>query len=329
MKIAFFSTKPYDRTWFSPISAQYGHKILFIEAPLTTDTVLLATGCEAVCVFVNDHVTADVIDMLSDLRVKLLLLRCAGYNNVNLKAAQGRIKVLRVPSYSPDAVAEFAAALLLTINRKTHKAYNRTRDFNMTLSGLMGTDLAGKTAGVVGTGKIGMAMVRILKGFNMKVLAYDPYPAKGLDANYVDLDVLLQVSDVISLHCPLTADTFHMINQDSIAKVKQGAFLINTSRGALIDSPALLEALKNGTPFSGVALDVYEEEDGLFYEDCSDKIVTDDQIARLLSFPNVLITSHQAFLTREALEAIAIVTMENIRMYEEGKPLINEVTQEG
>ena len=325
MKIAFFSTKPYDRIYFAPFSEQYGYKILFIEAPLTSDTVLLATGCDGVCVFVNDHVTEEIISILSDLGVRLLLLRCAGFNNVDLKAAKGRLTILRVPSYSPDAVAEFAIALLLTINRKTHKAYNRTRDFNMSLNGLIGTDLAGKTAGVIGTGKIGQAMIRILTGFHMEILAYDPYPAPDLNASYVDLDYLYQNSDVISLHCPLTDHTYHLIDEQAISKIKKDSYLINTSRGALIDSAALLEALKNGSPFAAVALDVYEEEDGLFYEDNSEKIVADDQIARLLSFPNVLITSHQAFLTKEALEAIALVTMENIRMYEEGKPLVNEV----
>jgi D-lactate dehydrogenase len=325
MKIAFYGTKPYDRLWFEPLSREYGHRIKFIEGLLNEDTITLANGYDAVCVFVNDKVDKPLIDTLCQMGIKAILLRSAGYNHVDIKAARGRIHILRVPSYSPEAVAEFAMALLLTVNRKTHRAYARTRDFNMTIQGLMGSDICGKTAGVIGTGKIGRAMIRILSGFGVSILAYDPYPDHTLDVDYVSLEELMQKSDIISLHCPLTKDTHYIVNPDTIALMKKGVYLINTSRGALIDSAALLDALRDGDRFAGVGLDVYEEEDGIFYEDNSNEIVTDDILARLISFPNVLITSHQGFFTKEAMEAIARVTLDNASALEKGEILANEV----
>ena len=256
-------------------------------------------------------------------KVKALLLRSAGYNHVDVKAAKGKIEVLRVPSYSPEAVAEFAMAMLLTVNRFTHKAYGRTREFNMNINGLMGTDLFHKVAGVIGTGKIGQAMIRIFQGFRMNILAYDPYPNKSLDVQYVGLEELLSKSDFISLHCPLTPETNHIINEDTIAKMKDGVYLVNTSRGGLIDTQALIDGLL-AKKFGGVGLDVYEEEEGLFYEDCSDEIIQDDNLARLTTFPNVLITSHMGFFTVEAMQAIAHETLENAYALENGLPLKNK-----
>lgn len=325
MKIIFYSTKPYDKVWFEPMAKDYGYEICFVEASISKETAKLAEGYDAVCVFVNDQVTKEVIDILYKYNVKAILLRSAGFNHVDVKAAKDKIKILRVPSYSPEAVAEYAMALLLTINRKTHKAYNRTREFNMNINGLMGMDLYNKTAGVVGTGKIGQAMIRILKGFGMRVLAYDLYPDKNLDVEYVTLEKLIEKSDVISLHCPLTADTKHLINKESISKMKKGVYLINTSRGALVDSQSLLDGLMEGK-FGGVGLDVYEEEDGIFFEDMSQEIVLDNTLARLMTFPNVIITSHQGFFTIEAMQAIAIETLENAYALENGKELVNEVT---
>lgn len=325
MKILFYGTKPYDEEWFRPISKDYGFEICFIEAPLNLDTVMLATGYDAICVFVNDEVTKDIIEQLYAIRIKAILLRCAGFNHVDLKAAKGKIKVLRVPSYSPEAVAEYAMALLLTVNRKTHKAYTRTRDFNMSINGLTGTTLYGKTAGVVGTGKIGQAMVKILKGFGMRVLAYDIYPDKNLDVEYVTFERLIEKADVITLHCPLTVDTKYIINEESISKMKNGIYLINTSRGALIDSKALIHGLLD-KKFAGVGLDVYDEEDGIFFEDNSTEIVKDNVLARLLTFPNVLITSHQGFFTAEAMQAIAVETLENAYALENNRELVNEVS---
>lgn len=325
MKIAFYGTKPYDRLWFEPLSKKYGHEILFIDGLLTMDTVSLATGCGAVCVFVNDKVDKELIDTLYQMNVQGILLRSAGFNHVDVKATKGKLPILRVPSYSPEAVAEFGAALLLTINRQTHRAYARTRDFNMTINGLMGTDLHGKTAGIIGTGKIGRAMIQILKGFGMNILAYDLYPDHGLDVEYTDLDYLIANSDCISLHCPLTDGTYHLINNKTISMMKKGVYLINTSRGALIDSHALLENLRSTDIFAGVALDVYEEEDGVFYEDYSNRIILDDTLARLTTFPNVLITSHQGFFTKEALKAIAETTLFNATCLEKKQEFVNEV----
>lgn len=322
MRIAFFSTKPYDRIWFEPMGKDYGFDIHFIELPFTEETVFLAKGHDAVCIFVNDHVNKTMIDQLCDMGIKALLLRSAGFNNVDIGAAKGRLPVLRVPSYSPEAVAEYALAMLMTVNRRTHKAYNRTRDFNMNINGLMGTDLNHKVAGVIGTGKIGQAMIRIFHGFDMQVLAYDPYPNPALDVKYVELSELLEKSDFISLHCPLTEDTRHIINRDAVARMKDGVFLVNTSRGALVDTEALIEGLKNNK-FGGVGLDVYEEEEGLFFEDKSEAVMQDENLARLVTFPNVLVTSHMGFFTVEAMQAIASETLENAYAVEHGLPLKN------
>ena len=324
MKIAFYSTKPYDRIWFEPLGKEYGFDIHFIEAACNQETVFMAKGYDAICIFVNDHVNADMIEELYEMKVKAILLRSAGFNHVDVKAAENKITVLRVPSYSPEAVAEFAMAMLLTINRMTHKAYNRTREFNMSLNGLMGTNLYEKTAGVVGTGKIGQAMIKILNGFQMRVLCYDPYPAKGVEAEYVSLNELLKQSDVISLHCPLTSETKYMINKDSIRNMKEGVYLVNTSRGGLINTDDLIDAMLL-KKFGGVGLDVYEEEEGLFYEDRSGEIITDDNLARLMTIPNVLLTSHMGFFTEEAMEAIARTTLENAYALENGLPLKNQV----
>lgn len=325
MNIAFFGTKPYDKLWFEPLSKEYGHNIRFIESNISEDTIILANGCNAVCAFVNDSITENIARKLSTIGIKLILLRCAGFNNVDLKATKDfGITVLRVPSYSPAAVAEFAMASILTVNRQTHRAYSRTRDFNMSINGLMGTDLQGKTAGVIGTGKIGQCMIDIFNGFHMKVLAYDLYPNENLDAIYVSLDELFEKSDVISLHCPLTKETKHLINSDSINKMKPGVILANTSRGALIDSRALVDGLKSHK-IGAVALDVYEEEDGVFYEDYSNEILHDDTLSRLSTLPNVLITSHMGFFTKEAMQAIATTTLENAKAFEEEKELVNIV----
>ena len=238
MRIAFYGTKPYDKIWFEPMGKDYGFEIHFIELPCNEDTIFLANGYDAICIFVNDYVNAAMIEKLYDMKVKAILLRSAGFNNVDVKAAEDKIIILRVPSYSPEAVAEFAMAMLLTVNRFTHKAYNRTRDFNMSLNGLMGTDLNHKVAGIIGTGKIGQAMINICKGFSMQVLAYDPFPNHNLDVEYVSVEELAKRSDVISLHCPLTSDTEHIINKDTISLMKRGVFLINTSRGRLIETEA-------------------------------------------------------------------------------------------
>lgn len=324
MKIAFYGTKPYDRIWFEPLAADYGFEIRFIELPCSEETVSLAKGYDAICIFVNDYINAEMIDRLYEMKVKAILLRSAGFNHVDVKAAEDKIVILRVPSYSPEAVAEFAMALLLTVNRHTNRAYNRTRDFNMSLNGLMGDDLNHKVAGVVGTGKIGQAMIRIFNGFQMQVLAYDPYPAKGVDAEYVSIEELMRKSDVISLHCPLTSATKHIVNQNTIAMMKEGVYLINTSRGGLIDTDALIDGLLK-KKFAGVGLDVYEEEEGIFYEDRSGEIIEDDNLARLVTFPNVLITSHMGFFTTDAMQAIAIETLENAYALENGLPLVNKV----
>lgn len=325
MKIALFGTKPYDKIWFESKSKDYDVDISFFEASLNVDTAPLAAGHEGVCAFVNDDVSEPVVDKLAELGVKIILMRCAGYNNVDIKAAERHnIPVMRVPSYSPQAVAEFAMALLLSVNRKTYKAYVRTRDFNMNINGLMGHDLFGKTAGVIGTGKIGRAMINILKGCGMKILAYDAYPNEDLDVEYVSLDRLFRESDVITLHCPLTQETRYMIDRRSLDIMKKGVYIINTSRGQLIRTEDLLEALL-ANKIGGVGLDVYEEEDGVFYEDNSNEIMQDEVLARLVSLPNVLVTSHQGYFTEEAMEAIAITTLENIKMYVEGKELVNQV----
>lgn len=313
MKVAFFDTKPYDRQSFEKKNSNL--KFKFFETKLNEDTVDLAKGYDAVCVFVNDVVNAAVIDRLQEFGVKVIALRCAGFNNVDMKHAYGRIHVLRVPAYSPYAVAEHAIAMLLTSVRRIHKAYIRTKDFNFSLSGMTGFDLYGKTVGVIGTGKIGRVFIDICRGFGMKVLAFDKYPAEGIEdgenVRYVALDELFRESDIISLHCPLTDDTYHIIDENSLGKCKNGVIVINTSRGALVDAEALLEAIKS-RHVGGACLDVYEEESDLFFEDNSGHILDDDVLARLISMPNVIVTSHQAFLTEEALSNIAETTVDNI-----------------
>lgn len=311
-KVAFYDTKPYDKTWFKPLAEKMNFDITFFEARLNKDTAILATGNDAVCIFVNDEADKDTLDILYKQGIKTILLRCAGYNNVDLKAVEGRFDVLRVPSYSPEAVAEFALTLLLAVNRNVHRAYQRTRNFNFSINGLMGITLSGKTLGVVGTGKIGQAMISIMQGFGLDIICYDPYPLKDLKgARYVTIDELFEKSDIISFHCPLTEETKHMVNAKTISEMKDGVILVNTSRGAIVDTPALIEALKEGK-FGGVGLDVYEEEDEYFFEDRSNEIISNDELSRLLTFPNVLITSHQAFFTTEAMKAIAETTLKNL-----------------
>ena len=325
MKIAFYSTKPYDKIWFESLNKEkYGFTIDFLESPCKEASISLAKGYDAICIFVNDYVTAPMIEELYQMGVKGILLRSAGFNHVDLKAAKGKLEVLRVPSYSPEAVAEYAMAMLLTVNRYTHKAYTRTREFNMNINGLMGRDLFRKTAGIVGTGKIGQAMIRICQGFSMDVIAYDPYPNPDLSVKYVSKEELFRNSDVISLHCPLTEETYHIIDKESIDMMKKDVYLVNTSRGGLIDAGYLIEGLLNRT-FAGVGLDVYEEEEGVFYEDRSNDIMRDEILARLTSFPNVLISSHMGFFTREATKAIAEITLENACALDHGKELKNSV----
>ena len=315
MKIAFFDAKSYDKPSFDSYTAEEGIEIKYFETKLNEDTVYLANGYDAVCVFVNDDVNAKVIDSLHDMRVSVIALRCAGFNNVDIRYAFGKIHVLRVPAYSPYAVAEHAMALLLTSIRRIHKAYIRSRDFNFSLNNLTGFDLYGKTVGVIGTGKIGKVFVNICRGFGMKVLAYDKYPADeiadGVNVKYTTLPDLLKNSDIISLHCPLTEETKYIINEKAIDQGKKGVVIINTSRGALVDTEALLRGIKS-RKIGAACLDVYEEESDLFFEDNSGHILEDDTLARLISMPNVIVTSHQAFLTREALDNIAETTVNNI-----------------
>lgn len=312
MKIAFFDTKPYDKKYFDKKIENTDIKIKYFETKLNIDTVRLAQGADAVCVFVNDTVDKDVVDSLCSMGVKAIALRCAGYNNIDAKAVEGKIHVFHVPAYSPYSVAEHAMALLLTSIRRIHKAYIRSRDFNFSLSGLTGIDLHGKTVGVIGTGRIGKAFINICKGFGMKILAYDKYEDKSLEGvEYTTLDSLFEKSDIISLHCPLNSETYHIINSDALSKCKHGVIIINTSRGALVDAEALLEKIKNRM-VGAACLDVYEEESELFFEDNSGHILDDDVLARLISMPNVIVTSHQAFLTEEALENIAETTIGNL-----------------
>ena len=321
--ISFYDTKPYDKKYFNIINEQYGFTINYFETKLSARTAKLAEGSDAVCAFVNDDVSAPTIDALHKLGVKIIAMRCAGYNNVDIRYAQGKIPIVRVPAYSPHAVAEHAMALLLTLNRRIHKAFLRTRDFNFSLNGLTGFDLYGKTVGVVGTGKIGSAFIDICRGFGMKVLAYDVFPNVE-NVEYVDMDTLLKRSDLISLHCPLNSSTRHIINAKSIEKMKNGVFIVNTSRGALIDSEALLYGLLN-EKLGGACLDVYEEESDLFYEDNSTTIVKDDILSRLICLPNVIVTSHQGFLTGEALTNIASTTLENISEFFADGSLDNQI----
>ena len=323
LRVAFFDTKPYDRIYFDALKDNYGIEIEYFESKLSPRTAVMAKNVKAVVAFVNDDVCKETIEVLKENGVEIIAMRCAGYNNVDLVAAKDVMTIVRVPEYSPHAVAEHTLALLLTLVRKTHKAYIRTRDFNFSLSGFVGFDLYGKTLGAIGTGKIGRAFIDICKGMGMNVIAYDPYPTQGY-IEYVSLEELFQRSDIISLHCPLTNETYHMINDYSIRLMKDNVFILNTSRGALIDTESLIDGIRNGK-IGGAGLDVYEEESEFFYEDLSESILKDDLLSRLIMMPNVLITSHQAFLTHEALRKIAEITLENIRSWFDGKEIENEI----
>lgn len=323
-KICFFDTKPYDKIYFDVLKEGYQIEIDYFEPKLGKRTAFMAKGYDVVVAFVNDNIDEDTIEILHQNDVKMIALRCAGYNNVDFKAAYKKLHVVRVPEYSPYAVAEHAMALLLTLNRKIHKAYIRTRDFNFSLNGLIGFDLHQKTMGVIGTGKIGRIFIDICRGFGLKVIAYDPFPAKNFNIDYVSLEELYRESDIISLHCPLTKDTFHMINKDALNMMKKGVYIINTSRGALIHSEDFLEALKD-EKIGGAGLDVYEEETELFYEDMSYTVIHDDILSRIISMPNVIVTSHQAFLTNEALHNIAEITLVNCKEFFDGSALTNEI----
>ncbi|MEM9644796.1 MAG: 2-hydroxyacid dehydrogenase [Planctomycetota bacterium] len=329
MKVVVFSTKPYDRSFLELASAGENHSWTFLETRLTMDTARLATNHDAVCAFVNDQLDAEVMRALSELKVRLVVLRCAGYNNVDLAAAgQFDVCVARVPAYSPHAVAEHAVALVLSVNRGIHRAYGRTREGNFSLDGLLGFDLYGSIVGVIGTGKIGTEFARIMTGFGCRVLASDAHEnAECVDmgVQYVNLDDLFERSDIISLHCPLTPDTRHLIDADALAKMKMGVTIINTSRGAVVDASALIQGLKTGK-VGRLGLDVYEEEADFFFEDLSNQVISDDTLARLLTFPNVLITGHQAFLTKEALTGIAETTVKNLNDFEGSGGCINRVS---
>lgn len=328
MKIAFFSTKKYDRDSFSSLLPDYGYEISFLEAKLDHQSALLAQGHEVVCAFVNDQINAKTLEVLSKGGVKLIALRCAGYNQVDLdKAKELGITIVRVPAYSPEAVAEHTFALILTLSRKTHKAYNRVRESNFSLEGLTGVNIFQKTVGVIGTGAIGRAFCKIALGFGCKVLAFDVIKNEEMEklgVKYCTLNELFANSEIISLHCPLTPKTHHIINKQSLGKMKDGIMLINTSRGALIDTKAAISALKKGK-IGFLGIDVYEQEEDLFFQNLSEQILKDDQISRLMTFPNVLITGHQAFLTKEALHQIAYTTLENIAAFSSGAELLNEV----
>lgn len=327
-RIALFDSKPYDKEFFDQANGEGSFDIRYYPVKLNAETASLAKGAETVCAFVNDDLSAPVLEALLSQGVKLVAMRCAGYNNVDLKGAFGKLHVVRVPAYSPYAVAEHAISLLMTLNRKVHKAFNRTREGNFTLNGLLGFDLHGKTAGVIGTGKIGRITAGILKGFGMKVLVSDPFPdaewAAAEGFAYVGPETIYAEAHVISLHCPLTPESRHMVNGNSIAAMRDGVILINTGRGALVDTKALIAGLKSGK-IGGAGLDVYEEEDKYFFEDFSHSGVADDVLARLLTFPNVLVTAHQAFFTSEALSAIASTTLENARLFLEKGELPNEI----
>lgn len=331
MKIAVFSTKSYDREFLEAANYRFGHELVFFEPHLTYETCPLAFGFDGVCVFVNDTLDAQVLRSLGENGTSLIALRCAGFNNVDLSAANELgITVVRVPSYSPEAVAEHTVALILSLNRKVHRAYARVREGNFSLEGLLGFNLYNKTVGIIGTGKIGLALAKIMKGFGCTVLAHDPYPnpdCSAIGVIYTEQSRLFKESDIISLHCPLTPETHHLIDSKAIAKMKRGVTLINTSRGAVVDTRAVIEALKSGK-IGYLGLDVYEEEGDLFFEDLSNEVIQDDVFARLLTFPNVLITGHQAFFTQEALRSIAETTLSNISDYENGEACLNRITAE-
>lgn len=319
MKFAFFDAKPYDKPGFEHYRQGTELEIKYYETRLNADTVSLAEGCDGVCVFVNDTVDREVVQRLCRMGVRMVALRCSGFNNVDVRACRGKLKIYRVPAYSPHAVAEHTMAMLLTVIRRTHKAYIRTRDFNFSLNGMVGFDLYGRTVGIIGTGKIGQAFAQVCRGFGMHILAYDKFPNPALGLEYVALEQLFARSDIISLHCPLNEDSRHIINAASIAQMKKGVAIVNTSRGALVDTEALIEGLKS-KKIGAACLDVYEEEGDLFYEDCSDQIMQDDRLVRLIAMPNVLVTSHQAYLTEEALGNIAKITVDNIVKFFSGEP---------
>lgn len=331
MKIAVFSTKPYDRQFLEAANQDHGHVLKFLKPGLAPETVSLARDFEGVCVFVNDELDAYVIAKLAQFGVRLIALRCAGFNNVDLAAAEAHeLSIVRVPAYSPHAVAEHTVGLLLTLNRKIHRAYARVREGNFALDGLLGFDIHGRTAGIIGTGKIGAEVAKILNGFGCRLLVHDQFvnpECTAIGVEYTDLASLFAESDIITLHCPLTPETHHLINADTLRQMKKGVTIINTSRGALIDSQAVIQGLKSGH-IGYLGLDVYEEEGDLFFEDLSDRVIDDDVFVRLVTFPNVLITGHQAFLTRNALQNIADTTMGNITAFERGETCGNEVTME-
>jgi D-lactate dehydrogenase len=330
LEVAVYDTRPYDREHLPAAEGAGRIRWRFHEFRLTSETALSAQGAAAVCAFVNDRLDGNCLKKISQLGVKLIALRCAGYNNVDLATARSlKLPVTRVPAYSPHAVAEHAIALLMTLTRKIHRANSRVRDLNFSLNGLVGSEIHDKTVGVIGTGKIGRIAAQIFRGFEARVLAHDPFPVRDwagqTGVKYTDLGRLLAASDIVSLHLPLTPETVHLLNARTIAQMKRGAIIINTSRGKLIDTRALVQALKSGQ-IGGVALDVYEEEEGIFFEDLSGRVLLDDVLSRLLTFPNVLITSHQGFLTTEGLSEIARVTVENILKLETGKPFLNGTT---
>lgn len=329
LRVAVFSTKPYDQFFLNAANQSHGHELIFLEPRLTSETVPLAEGFPVVCVFVNDQVDRQVQEHLARGGTRLIATRSAGYNHIDLlAAAELGLSVVRVPAYSPYAVAEHTVGLILSLNRKIHRAYNRVREGNFALDGLLGFDLHGRTVGIVGTGHIGAVVARIMKGFGCEILAYDPYPnpeVESLGVRYLALEDLVAQSDILTLHCPLTPETYHLIDEDLLGRAKPGMMLINTSRGALLDTPAVIEALKSGT-ISYLGMDVYEEEEGLFFEDLSNQVIRDDVFARLLTFPNVVITGHQAFFTQEALARIALTTLENITAFASHQSLENQVT---
>ncbi len=328
VRIAFFDTKPYDKDSFERQNRQFGFSLTFFPNHLTPQTVSLCQDFDAVCAFVNDTINAEVVEKLAGYGVQLIAMRSAGYNNVDLKACADKLKIVRVPAYSPHGVAEYAVAMMLTLNRNTHRAFYRTRDSNFSINGFMGFDLYGKTAAIIGTGQIGRIVCEILQGFGMTVIAYDPFPAKAWaqerGIELVDLEVAYERADILTLHCPLTPQNIHMVNRETIAMMKRGVMIINTGRGKLIRTEDLLEGLRSGQ-IGSAGLDVYEEETDYFFEDYSNLIVKDDVLARLLTFPNVLLTSHQAFFTEEAIANIAQTTLNNVREFFSGEKLTNEV----
>ncbi|MBK8317674.1 MAG: 2-hydroxyacid dehydrogenase [Betaproteobacteria bacterium] len=328
MKVAVFSAKRYDREFLNVANASAGHQLRYFDTPLDVESAALATGYEVVCIFVNDAANAEVLKVLAAGGTRLIALRCTGFNNVDLKtAADLGLKVVRVVTYSPHSVAEHAVSLLQAINRKIHRAYNRTRDSNFELDGLMGFDLHGKTVAVVGTGKIGCVFTKIMLGFGCEVIGYDKYPSEtflALGARYAEPGEIGAKADIISLHCPLTPETHHIVNADTLSRAKRGALLVNTSRGGLVDTEAAIEALKSGQ-LGGLALDVYEQEADLFFRDLSSTIIADDVFQRLLSFPNVIVTGHQAFFTQEAITTICETTINSVTQFANGQPLTDEI----